>query len=516
MSAIEDVETQIKGVCIVKYDYGRNVATTPTSPQEASIATSRSRIHKKQTTVYDDIEHYRQTQILFDAAPMRLCAIHVCYVNPNMIKLFSIAVANIGKKSRSRMRFHHGNHMECQYELMTFGIIPQLLPIGMSGEVTLERHENWIKCRKLLDQQKMTMTRRTPTKRQPQQQEQEHHQLQQDPFLPGRVVSSSRSAYGDVDQKGLDPASVTEQYDRDLTSATLTDADRLPGVIVNVPNKMDVLMGRGNLGHFGNIRFRALIDENIHEYENLHRMGKTVLSEDIVKRIKGEAVGDDNKANMAMASYSTSNVTSGGRFLKRGKGCWIVMTDEEAREKVSHRFRNLRNKGGGSGASATMSVPLNAAGGKSNDNINKAPAFIGKRSRGGHQLQAPTAAAAFRIPDDTTNTTATSSNINSVSISSNAFLDDDALGFDFLDVRNINSDNVEIRNSVSVLSVGGDGSFRTNSLFQGCDDTNPIDNDKGCFGSINMLGNSNGQNRSNVLPRTDQQGRSSFLGNAFW
>ena len=84
-----------------------------------------------------------------------------------------------------------------------------------------------------------------------------------------------------------------------------------------------MLLGRGYLGHYGNMLFRQLIDEHSAEYESTaQRWQKTRLAKIVVDKIKD----------------------GGGRFLKKGpKGGWVVVTDEVAREKVSHRFRQVRN-----------------------------------------------------------------------------------------------------------------------------------------------------------------------------
>lgn len=96
----------------------------------------------------------------------------------------------------------------------------------------------------------------------------------------------------------------------------------------------DVIFGRGykiNL-HPGNIRYRSLIEDSKDNYDSCGRKSKTLITNKIVSAIKTK-----------------------GRFLKADKYGWILVTDEAARLKVSHTFRDLgkgrtstRLAGGGS------------------------------------------------------------------------------------------------------------------------------------------------------------------------
>ena len=91
-------------------------------------------------------------------------------------------------------------------------------------------------------------------------------------------------------------------------------------------------MGRGNLNHYGNLKFRQVIDEYQLEYEQADKNGKTNVAMKIVQIIKN----------------------NGGRFLKKDKNLgWVQESDEAARYRVSHRFRNMRGPGGGGGGSGS-------------------------------------------------------------------------------------------------------------------------------------------------------------------
>jgi hypothetical protein len=93
---------------------------------------------------------------------------------------------------------------------------------------------------------------------------------------------------------------------------------------VAVPGSFDVLLGRGKLiqEHMGNIRFRHLIEKNGGTYENATKNEKTFLATRMVKIVND----------------------GGGRFLKEDPSGWTEVTDDIARDKLSHSFRNKRLK----------------------------------------------------------------------------------------------------------------------------------------------------------------------------
>ena len=109
--------------------------------------------------------------------------------------------------------------------------------------------------------------------------------------------------------------------------------------IVGPPRKFDVLLGRGSIcaQHPGNLRAFHIADMNREHYDTLEKFEKTRFAYTIVNQIQ----------------------QSGGRFLKKkvvigettGKNnkkktfesfSWIEATENEARDKISHIFRRLR------------------------------------------------------------------------------------------------------------------------------------------------------------------------------
>ena len=91
---------------------------------------------------------------------------------------------------------------------------------------------------------------------------------------------------------------------------------------VIIPRRFDVLFGKGTTTaeHSGNLRAFHIVEMNRARYEDAGKFEKTQIASRIVYLIQ--------------KSY--------GRFLKKEKGCWQVVDDETAREKISHYFRRLR------------------------------------------------------------------------------------------------------------------------------------------------------------------------------
>merc|ERR1712072_1480247 len=102
------------------------------------------------------------------------------------------------------------------------------------------------------------------------------------------------------------------------TAATATTA----ASDIILPRKFDVLFGKGkSREHVGNLRCAYLVEQHQAEYERANRSGKTQIAENIIAMVN----------------------ESGGRFLKKdGNKCWREVTHTQAREKVSHFFRRLR------------------------------------------------------------------------------------------------------------------------------------------------------------------------------
>ncbi len=89
-----------------------------------------------------------------------------------------------------------------------------------------------------------------------------------------------------------------------------------------LPLKYDVLLGRGKplQKYSGNLNYHYIVESYHERYEAAEKGEKSKLAMEIVQKIYAQ----------------------GGRFLKQDAAGWIAISDEAARSKVSHTFRNHR------------------------------------------------------------------------------------------------------------------------------------------------------------------------------
>ena len=129
MAALEEEETQIKGLLQIKYDFRRSsypkmhhnqqqeTQTTnsqrredPTDPNESATSAGAEASNGK---IQDDghgkeTNFHREIQQLWAAVPMRCNAIHVCYIQDDIKDFILNAAAKIGNVIFSRLRYHQG------------------------------------------------------------------------------------------------------------------------------------------------------------------------------------------------------------------------------------------------------------------------------------------------------------------------------------------------------------------------------------------------------------------------
>ena len=92
---------------------------------------------------------------------------------------------------------------------------------------------------------------------------------------------------------------------------------------VSFPAPNDILFGRGKGCHqsAGNKKLRKLIIDCKDKYDSATAMEKFQITKEIVNIVE----------------------ETSGRFLKDDGAGWVEVTPEDARRKVSHSFRSIRN-----------------------------------------------------------------------------------------------------------------------------------------------------------------------------
>ena len=117
------------------------------------------------------------------------------------------------------------------------------------------------------------------------------------------------------------------QYLSSLRSQEEKDSELTvnPESTLFTPRRFDVLFGKSSLAreHTGTLRALLLVQMHFATYEKLGKYQKTDVADTIISIIH----------------------ESGGRFLKQNeRGCWMEVSDVDARRKVAHWFRHARTK----------------------------------------------------------------------------------------------------------------------------------------------------------------------------
>ena len=124
----EDVDTQIYGSLWVHFEQQSDWRST--SPERWSEATRFA-----------------------ECMPVRTAGLHFCFpgMDPFTSKTAAAIMIQMGKYLRMRSRVHGGSITEINYNLMSFGIPVDCIPIRSSGEVKTKNHLQWIESRLTLE-----------------------------------------------------------------------------------------------------------------------------------------------------------------------------------------------------------------------------------------------------------------------------------------------------------------------------------------------------------------------------
>jgi hypothetical protein len=141
-----DIESQRKGLIIITEAYMWS------SDEDVGTGGGRSNYSLRFPNPKENPIHVRK---MITSTPIRLIALHNCWPDrPSSIILAKIlTVHGSGSMERIRWKFHIGDELEMRYRLKSFGIPIEMLPITESGTIKLNFHQQWIKTRKLVEQQ---------------------------------------------------------------------------------------------------------------------------------------------------------------------------------------------------------------------------------------------------------------------------------------------------------------------------------------------------------------------------
>ena len=111
MSALEDEETQRRGVVSVLYNMGDSMDAT------------------------DDSDLLKEVPAAMEYLPYKFVSCHMCFENPPRVNAFARMLLGVcGSNYRSRVRLHTGSQTEIQHSLLTYGLPLDLFPISTEGD----------------------------------------------------------------------------------------------------------------------------------------------------------------------------------------------------------------------------------------------------------------------------------------------------------------------------------------------------------------------------------------------
>ena len=91
-----------------------------------------------------DEELWKKGPAVSQWLPRRYSAFHLCVNDVISRALAPVIKLAIGRQYRCRLRVHTGEHMECRYRLLSFGIPMDYFPVAYDGRVKTKDHHKWI------------------------------------------------------------------------------------------------------------------------------------------------------------------------------------------------------------------------------------------------------------------------------------------------------------------------------------------------------------------------------------
>ena len=295
---------------------------------------------------------------------------HYCFgADGKMAGVMNSVMSWIDYEKKKRTQITVGNHMECQYKLMSFGIAEELFLYDHNGNVKQDFVDILIERQRRHEmkqqQEEARMDSIVPTDT-VMQQDKQPQQSKQSTFADNgrsetntkdpspRATSIMQSSNGTENGNAVK----NNEKNQNLPKTSNGSCDKNPLALRDdiIPTDKDVLLGRSApyRTHPGNVVLSELTKKYFDEFSKSSTASdKTVITWHIVKIIQDEY---------------------GGRFLQcdtsgEDIGKWKICKPEHARYKVAYGFRSLvkmqkrqRNYAAAAAASGlpvTMNEPMN-------------------------------------------------------------------------------------------------------------------------------------------------------------
>ncbi|KAL3904801.1 MAG: hypothetical protein SGILL_009927, partial [Bacillariaceae sp.] len=330
--------------------------------------------------------------------PIRTASKHFCYDNTKLKWMFSLMAQHWSPLQAFRFRAHFGTPMECIYNLMTYGISRESIPVRDDGTLLTEYHKSFLdaleareKAERLLvalgDQDDMNDDQ--PFLSQDTQVDLLQHMWAEeengDSLAPLPLDFEIQDILPDDVIHRLTRSSISTQEPLPMDSS-LTDLDGLPqSFLSRLARASFARSGTSNNNNSANtpiskrpsnsnprvvtsaeaslkpqlpvIRTPSLIvipgpldvimGRGRH---NKQKPGNRKLQEKLDEHYDQYEAADKYKKTALAETILTAMMAEGSRFLVRQgekkQAVWVEVTHEKARDKISHDFRNMRGTSG--------------------------------------------------------------------------------------------------------------------------------------------------------------------------
>ena len=299
----EDEETQKKGCVCVLYLVGNKGKIRDTEAEWKLVSLSR-------------------------AIPIRSEAQYFCYDNWHILPMVTVIKYGCSAFNIVRFRSQFGKQSDIMFWLQTFGIPTKLIPLSEDGNIIFDQNISMWEKRRCLEQT-TTTTSSSPSSVSP------------SPIpspSPSLITVETTTSSTTTTQNATAAITGTGKVKSTTTTTTTSSATKTKTTTttanhVGVPGRFDVLLGRGKAchDHPGNVRLRHLVEEWADIYSCSCKKQKTRVTREILEMISN----------------------SSGRFLKESDSGWIEVSQEVARLKVSHVFRDMPRFSSSSSSSTT-------------------------------------------------------------------------------------------------------------------------------------------------------------------
>ena len=279
---------------------------------------------------------------LMNSLPIKNVSNHVCTDDPTISLIMNTIRPLISNYVLSRHKIHCGTHLEIHYELLTYGIPVQVLPVNTDGQYSNANHAQWLQQRRSDEEQQNGRREENAVVKSHGESQLETSEQRAE----GQHLASSTTMHYTA------PSSVLPQaIPSSILSSPIPSSLRPPSIVANgsmgilggggimtTATSKDVLLGRGSStdNFSGNVQFRNFLRQHLQEYETTAKQHKTELASKLLHKLKTEGGvrflkrTEDQQLSRSLSSNAMTSAS------------FEVVDDVTARDKISRTLRRLR------------------------------------------------------------------------------------------------------------------------------------------------------------------------------